>query len=244
MASPGRTFAPLVGTWLADAGIRSLGAGQCFVVVADTRPWLPHLAEAFGWLDPHEQERAARFRFDADREHYVLAHALWRATLAACLEQAPETVVLGREQGGRPILPEHSGHATSLSRSGQWAAVAVAAAPTVGVDIERFPPRLPLDEVMATAATPAEHRQLEAFGGTERELAALRLWTRKEAVLKAFGAGLTIDPGRIDTTADPVADPAGRLPACRLAELALPAAVVGAVAAPAGVVCRLLTPPS
>jgi hypothetical protein len=34
------------------------------------------------------------------------------------------------------------------------------------------------------------------------------------------------------------------MPACRLAELALPAAVVGAVAAPAGVACRLLTPPS
>jgi 4'-phosphopantetheinyl transferase len=121
--------------------------------------------------------------------------------------------------------------------------VAVANAPTVGVDIERFPPRLPLDEVMAMAATPAEHRQWEALAGAQRQHAMLRLWTRKEAMLKAFGAGLTIDPARIETGADSVTDPAGRMPPCRLDDLALPAAAVGSVAVPVTVACRLLGPP-
>jgi 4'-phosphopantetheinyl transferase len=243
MPWPGQTSAAPVANWLAELGAGPLTAEQCLVVVADTRPWQPRLAEVYGWLDPDERARATRFRFDADHGDYVLAHALWRATLAICLEQAPEAIVLGREPGGRPLLPAFPGHATSLSRSGPWAAVAVANAPTVGVDIERFPPRLPLDEVMAMAATPAEHRQWGALAGAQRQHAMLRLWTRKEAMLKAFGAGLTIDPARIETGADSVTDPAGRMPPCRLDDLALPAAAVGSVAVPVTVACRLLGSP-
>jgi 4'-phosphopantetheinyl transferase len=243
MPWPGQTSAAPIASWLAECGAQPLAGQQCLVVVADTRPWQPQLAEVYGWLDPHERARAGRFRFDVDRDDYVLAHALWRATLAICLECLPEAVVLGHEPGGRPVLPAFPGHATNLSRSGPWAAVAVATAPTVGVDIERHPPRLPLDEVMAIAATPDERRQLESFAGAARQHAMLRLWTRKEAALKAFGAGLAIDPARIETGADEVLDPAGAMPACRLADLALPAAVVGSVAAPAAVACRLLASP-
>ncbi|MET0330630.1 MAG: hypothetical protein ABW154_04295, partial [Dyella sp.] len=104
-------------------------------------------------LDAAEQARAARFRFHHHYACYVLAHALWRTALGACLGVEASRVPLVSSPAGKPLLPG-SGLATSLSHSGPWVAIAIACAATIGIDIERSPAHMALQALLPTICTP------------------------------------------------------------------------------------------
>ena len=225
---------------LRRAGLRRPAGGEVRVLVCDTTP-LDACAEiGMPWLDADECARADRFRHASDRDAYVLAHVVWRLALAECLCVAPEHVRLARSPSGQPRLPG-TGLNTSLSHSGRWMAVAIGAVEAVGVDIECSPPRIAMHELLDTICTPAEVARLRSVPPTQRERDLLVLWTRKEALLKAFGLGLALAPSAIEAGADapvqPPPDAATGLPACRVGTLELPEAVVGAVACPAVATC-------
>lgn len=232
METRGGQFARRVDVALEQAGVGRLAGAQAWVVVFDTAEWSDGLQQAASVLDAWERARAERLRFEADRTSYVLAHALWRRVLRMCLGTGPLLPRILPDALGQPLLPDHAGHVTSLSRSGQFAAVAVARMAAVGVDIERFPARHSLDGVLAAIGTAAERKALAGLAGEPWQQAVLGLWAAKEAVLKARGTGLRSDPALVDTLQSPVPDPCGRPLAWRLLRLVLPAGLVGAIAVP------------
>lgn len=130
-----------------------------------------------------------------------------RALLAAwCHEQyglpaLPDMVTgpHGRPAFRDPALPEFS-----ISHSGDWLWLAVGE-PTLGLDVEQQRPRRNLQKLMAHVLSPLE---LAWVAAQSDELSAFyRLWTLREAVLKASGRGLAglsrlqlfPDPYRIET---------------------------------------------
>lgn len=221
---------------LDDAGFTAPPAGSCSVVVFDSARWLAHEAEAARCLGPQEGQRAARFRFARDRSRYVLAHALWRRVLAHCLGCADAAAPLSDSPSGQPCLPA-TGWSTSLSRSGSCVAIAVALSRTVGIDLERSPALRKLSGLASSICTAQEARDLQALAPDALEPALLVLWTRKEALLKAFGTGLQVAPASISATpgvwvAPP---PATGMPPCRVLDLPLQTGQIGAIAVPAQV---------
>lgn len=225
-------FVAAVRDALAGAGIQPPRVGDACVVLVDTAAWQPWLAAADDLLTPPEQARAARFRFAPDRTAYALAHALWRALLGQCLNMEAGIVPLSTGPSGQPLLPG-TALATSLSHSGAGVLIGVGAMDALGVDLERAPPRRALAPLTSTLCTPGEAAALQAMPAATRELALLQLWTRKEALLKAFGVGLAQAPSEIAVPAGGVVAPQPGIaaPACRVHDLRLPAGWVGAVAA-------------
>jgi 4'-phosphopantetheinyl transferase len=67
----------------------------------------------------------------------------------------------------------------------------------VGIDLEAPRPRPDLLPVARRFFAQAEADAVEAAEGELRSRAFLRLWTRKEAVLKATGRGIGVDTRRI-----------------------------------------------
>ncbi|MER6947712.1 4'-phosphopantetheinyl transferase superfamily protein [Nonomuraea sp. NPDC000554] len=143
-----------------------------------------------GWLTAVERERAARFRHEADRQSFVAAHLLVRLCAAAFLGAEASGLTLLQhcdEHGpghGRPYLEGFPQVSVSLSHTRGY--VCAAAGPgRVGVDAERVPPG-PLDEALAAVAlTPRERATVTGNDDL------IRLWTRKEALIKR--GELTID---------------------------------------------------
>ncbi|MDR8414794.1 4'-phosphopantetheinyl transferase superfamily protein [Nonomuraea sp. 3-1Str] len=135
------------------------------------------------WLTPVERERAARFAFDADRAAFVAAHLLVRQCAAAALGRRPEELTLLQRCDvhgpghGRPYVEQAPSLGVSFSHTRGYVCAAVGDG-RVGVDAERVPAG-PLDGALAEVAlTPRER------AGVTRNDELIRLWARKEALIK------------------------------------------------------------
>jgi 4'-phosphopantetheinyl transferase len=236
-ASRTGAFESAIAATLRDSGFGVPRSSQASVLVFDASTLAADAGTAIWLLDRRERTRAARFRFHRDRDTYVLAHAVWRITLGACLGIDPREVPLATTSDGQPRIAG-TALSTSLSHSGDLVALAVCPAATIGVDIERYPARIDLDALMPVFCTREECDELSNLQTAERSRALLELWTRKEALLKAFGVGLLTDPS---TTPAPsthaLMPPANALhyPPCRTRNLHPGKDWIAAIAAPSAV---------
>lgn len=125
-------------------------------------------------------------------ERSRLRRGLARDILARQLGLRPESVVIAHDPRGRPLLdiPGVSGlHISLATRAGQ-VAVALTHEP-VGVDVEVVGAA---NELPLAALHPREQAFLSALGEAERALAFARLWSAKEAYVKALGLGFVRPP--------------------------------------------------
>ena len=136
-----------------------------------------------------EHARAARFVHEADRKRHLIGRGMLRLFLAPRLDTPPAELPIRSTELGKPWL--ENGPSFNISHSGDSVLVAVAAEGRLGVDIEAVRPIRDLpalarttfvaDEVDAVLRHPPENRLRPFF----------RVWSRKEAILKALGLGLT-----------------------------------------------------
>ncbi|MFP5020614.1 4'-phosphopantetheinyl transferase family protein [Pseudonocardia phyllosphaerae] len=169
-------------------------------------------------LDDHERERMAAFRRDDDRARYLAAHALVRIVVADRIsadrisaDGIPDdrttaaALVLDRtcrcgKPHGKPRVAG-GGPEFSLTHSGQLVGVAVSDEP-VGLDVEQHRPLSALDGL-------AEHvlSRAELAAGVPAPADFLVTWTRKEALLKATGEGLSSPMDAITLSAPDASGP-------------------------------------
>ncbi len=93
---------------------------------------------------------------------------------------------LEHDDKGAPLLPDHPELSVSISHCRTAVAVAVSPEGRVGIDVECR--RRTGDDVMRRVCTAAEMAAVQA--SADPTMAFLRLWTRKEAVLKMRGTGI------------------------------------------------------
>lgn len=192
-------------------------------------------------LSPRERVRGDRFLHAHDARRFRVAHARLREILASYLAVAPAAIAFGEGTHGKPHV---SGPETSLrfnlSHSGALAAVAVTQGGEVGVDVEHM---RPVDDTgLEGVLSPREQQALAALAGSERHEAFYRCWTRKEALIKAHGAGLDIALDSFDVpvgrdedfTLTLAAGPSDRAGTWRVVSFAPSAGYAGAVAVASG----------
>lgn len=139
----------------------------------------------------------AVWRLDQDAERPI------ETVLAAYLGVDPTAVTIRRSPAGRPEL-RGSPHRVSLSHGGDVALVGVAHGRDVGVDVEPYRPGIESWSLVRHALTRAEQARLSAEP-SRRARDFLAIWTKKEAVLKALGVGLSLDPRLIELDGSSVA---------------------------------------
>ena len=179
-----------------------------------------------------EAGKAAGLRVEEDAEALLASRALLRllaahvgtgsVASAARVKITRRCSDCGSTDHGKP---EAEGAAVSLSRTRTLVMAAVGPAGTMlGIDVERAagPERIGLFDGFDTLVlSPAERGLLASTADpdpTHKDLLRMAAWTAKEAVLKATGDGLRVEPHRL-TVLDPalaehpaLAGPAGDLP--------------------------------
>jgi phosphopantetheinyl transferase len=156
-------------------------------------------------LAPAERAAARARSVEADRRLYVTAHVALRTVLASVVAAHPTEIDLRPDALGKPRLAGAFGGLGvefSLSHSGGLVLLAVTRGIAVGVDVEREDGRIGMRELEGSFLTLGERRDVGALAEPERTQRLFRVWTRKEAVLKAIGCGLAASPIGLEVGTD------------------------------------------
>jgi 4'-phosphopantetheinyl transferase len=201
---------PIVPSAGASSALERDGIDLYFATLDGHRTRIPEYREL---LDPVEQERAARFRFDVDRERFIIAHGLLRTLLGKHLGARPEELRIARGPYGKPYI-EGTDLRFNLSDTKDALLIAFAHGREIGVDIETMTRTVDhmavgehyftAEEILAIRAAGSiatlssgtvdpPGRLLGAADGNTSKRRFLEFWTRKEAVLKASGVGIMDD---------------------------------------------------
>jgi 4'-phosphopantetheinyl transferase len=199
----------------------------------------PAVASALAVMSGDERARADRLRRLEDRRRFIVSRAGLRRILGAWLGVAPQALRLGEGEYGKPCLATVGGPPFNVSHSGDLALIAVSRSHAVGVDIEQTGRGLDeLDAIAQAYFSTAERLAYAALPRAERARAFYRGWTRKEAVAKALGLGMSLPGPSFDVTltAEPkllrLAEDTAPSP-WSLTDLDLPPGYAGALASPA-----------
>jgi 4'-phosphopantetheinyl transferase len=176
------------------------------VVVA----WLDERAQGVGamaaWLSEAERQRASRLRFERDRRRFIAARSRLRELLAERVGTRPEALELASGRNGKPQLGPrfaHTGWRFNASHCDEVALYAFSRETDVGIDIEAIRPIAEADDIAARFFSPRERRDYLALAPDDRPRGFFRCWTRKEALVKALGEGLSLPLERLDASAAP-----------------------------------------
>ena len=143
-------------------------------------------------LSSGEQERAARFRFAADGDHFAAARGVLRTLLARYAGETPPDLTFDYGPQGKPALaPPHDALHFNLSHSGNLALIAVRSHSAVGVDLECICAGFPAAETAARFLSPEAFAALSALPEDARQTYFFRCWTRSEAYSKLRGHGFS-----------------------------------------------------
>lgn len=187
--------------WIAPADAAVLapaaGVGWTRALIADLRDpaILPLLRPA-----PLPGDYADEARPGASNRSYFLARrALLRSLVARSLGGNADDVQIRYDAPGTPkviapkfLAPLATCH-ISVSGRGAIAALAVSSHP-VGIDIEPLGAHV---EIIADVLAHAEQAYLASLPLASAQHAFLRIWTAKEAWLKARGIGLNAEPAQL-----------------------------------------------
>lgn len=160
-------------------------------------------------LPERERARAARIQVADARGCFVLGRTVLRWTVGHLLGVPAEKVDLVVDERGKPHLADAAdepGLFFNLSHSGPVVAVAVASV-AIGVDVESLRPVVSAERLARRFLSAAEAATVLAADAAERDRTFLRIWTQKEAYLKATGLGVGMPLREIETEPDPSRPP-------------------------------------
>jgi 4'-phosphopantetheinyl transferase len=180
-------------------GVRFIpDAGEIHLYYADLRYYRVKKPESL--LSPDEAERADRYRFEADSLRYVQARCLLREVLSFYKNCTPEEIIFEYTKHGKPFLKGEPvcGVQFNVSHSGDMVAVAVSCGRSVGIDIEKVRDDISESELSLRFFSETEIAAIRNSRGCAKAELFFRIWTRKEALLKATGEGIGGLPGSPD----------------------------------------------
>ncbi len=181
--------------------------GEIHVWFVELTAEMSAVETCFRALSAEESTRASQFRSEHLRTDFVLSHGVLRALLGRYLALSSDRVTFVRGPQGKPrvAFPETELQ-FNMAHSGRLAAYAVASGCELGIDIEKVRPLNDQEGIVRRFFSVEECEEWLRLGGSERDEAFFRCWTRKEALLKALGDGLSrpLDSFRVSLGLAPI----------------------------------------
>jgi len=163
------------------------------------------LSDFYAVLAPGEKDRAARFHFQKDREHFITARGLLRRLLSGYLKIKPHDLSFGYSAYGKPFLVgEQAGDLRfNVSHSHGLALFAFAHDRDLGIDLEQIRPEVAGEQIAERFFSAGEVTTLRRLPASQQAAAFFNCWTRKEAYIKARGEGLSLPLNQFDVSLAP-----------------------------------------
>lgn len=150
----------------------------------DETNWLPTLSK-------QEIVRAEQHLLTADKSRYIISKAILKRLLSYFSNVNESEIAFKAGKHGKPFLQNNSNVQFNCSHSEEIVVIALVRDMEIGVDIESSRRAVNHAKLQSFLCTPAELIAFNELEETTKQEAFIELWTRKEALLKALGDGLT-----------------------------------------------------
>jgi 4'-phosphopantetheinyl transferase len=170
---------------------------------ADLHRSVRQVSEFAATLSKDEQARADRFHFDRDRNRFIVGRGLLRAILARYVGERHAALAFTYGLKGKPALAPTTGKSRllfNLAHADDLLLLAVSRDCAVGIDVERIRPCEDTETIAASHFSIREASGLRKLPVARRLKAFYRLWTRKEAWLKATGDGISESLSQVEVS--------------------------------------------
>ena len=171
------------------------------VLHVDLAPNADREASALALLDDDEKKRWRRFLPECTRRQFALCRAALRINLSERLGCTNRQLSFGYLEHGKPFAKVDGRSVRvgfNVSHSGHHGLIAFAERDWIGVDLEERVFRNDLDGIGGCVYGATERRALAAAEGSEKVCLFFRLWSMKEALLKALGCGFSVEPSSFE----------------------------------------------
>ena len=140
-------------------------------------------------LSSDEIERANRFYFERDKNRFTIARGTLRKILSRYLNIEPKKLQFYYSDRGKPYLINTS-ILFNLSHSQDLALYAITQVNLIGIDLEYIRPMNDAESLAKRFFSPQEYNLISQLPPQKQQERFFKLWTCKEAYLKATGDGL------------------------------------------------------
>lgn len=148
-------------------------------------------------LSASEFQRANRYHFIKDKNRFIICRALLKILLSEYIGLDISQIIIAVNANKKPYLPTHPHTYFNISHSVDYALIAIAKYP-VGIDIEYINKEFNYKDILPTVFQQQEIDDIERSSNVFNNF--YKLWTRKEAILKAIGKGINDDISKIPVT--------------------------------------------
>jgi 4'-phosphopantetheinyl transferase len=144
-------------------------------------------------LSAEERERLVIYRTRELAERYVVTRSLVRIVLSDRLGVSARDLRVNRTDTGKPVVAGDGGLHFNVSHSGDLILLALSERRAVGVDVERRREVQRVQSLRSRWLSEPERDQMDRLirAGASASDAFLRVWSLKEAKLKALGVGIS-----------------------------------------------------
>jgi 4'-phosphopantetheinyl transferase len=143
-------------------------------------------------LSVDEIERAKRFYQEKHSKNFIIARGLLRVILGRYIGQKPASIVFKYTDKGKPSLSQSGFFPLSfnLSHSQERVIYGLSYFERIGVDLEYQRNIADVEKLAKRFFTSKEYQYIQSLNNLEKNQLFLKLWTAKEAYLKATGEGI------------------------------------------------------
>lgn len=143
-------------------------------------------------LSIQEQQKAHQFYLESSRKKYILRRFFFRKILGFYCQVEPQSIDFTYDLYQKPCLKEHSYDIQfNTSHSGDVAILALNKNHPIGVDIECLKSFRGMSDIIDHFFSAKEKAYLASISVEKKRETFYRIWTAKEAFLKATGEGLS-----------------------------------------------------
>lgn len=180
--------------------------GNIVVVEVKLSDHLYNLNYYYSILGQDEIERYARYAFESDRARLVITWAILRLFLSDYDSRSCNKIRFRRNEWGKPELLSNNGRTPvmfSISHSYDRIIYAFSMDMAIGIDIEKVSNTGECDAIVKRFFSCQEQEFFFQIPVAERTRMFFRLWSMKEAVLKADGKGLSMSMSKFSVAPIP-----------------------------------------
>lgn len=180
--------------WESVREISQAASRRKFQTGSETHVWQVDLKDNLHsnhLLTQEEREKSARFRFSHDQNRYTISHSMLRLILSTYMNCNPSTLIFDQTKYGKPFLKGEKAFNFNMTYSGDVVCYMLSMKNDVGIDIEYMKPDFDWFRIARLYFSRKEVSYLEGLPSDKQAKGFFKLWTQKEALLKAEGIGLS-----------------------------------------------------